>query len=582
MNSNKKQGQRLIPEYLLKYATELEENHPDPSESWGGGGGGEYTAGYGIEISDHDIISIDDEVVALKSQLNGYIKNNDSSYSATFRGKAVWVKAEGAYTSTSYSDGAIGRTIPNQPGYTYTLPNKTGTFAMTSDIITSYNDLTDKPTIPTKTSDLDNDSGFITGVAWDDVTDKPTFATVATSGDYDDLLNKPTIPTVDYPVTDVQVDGVSVVSNKVASITMPTVPTKVSDLDNDSGFITSSALSGYATETWVGQQGYLTSVSWSDVSGKPTFATVATTGDYDDLLNKPTIPTVNCNIIQITRTYSEGSWTENWPDQATTALIKANPERYAFIVKTVNEDTIEIFFSPLLTATLEDPGSSIYYRWGANVADSSNITTCTVTVNISNQWWYSEATSSYSPYSAGTGISISSGSISVDTTTVALKTDIPTVPTNVSAFTNDSGYITSSALSGYATETWVGNQGYLTSVSWTDVSNKPSFATVATSGSYTDLTDKPTIPTIPVTDVQVNGTSVLSGTVASVSVPTSASSTSTSTSSVTPTTETLVFTLSDNSTVTVNVMTGATVSTTTTTTTTLSQEVSYEYKHVKR
>ena len=99
--------------------------------------------------------------------------------------------------------------------------------------------------------------------------------------------------------------------------------------------------------------------------------------------------------------------------------------------------------------------------------------------------------------------------------TVALKSDIPTVPTKTSDLQNDSGFITSSALSGYATETWVGQQGFitssalsgyatetwvgqqgfLTSVSWNDVLNKPTFSTVATSGSYTDLTDKPTIPT---------------------------------------------------------------------------------------
>lgn len=44
------------------------------------------------------------------------------------------------------------------------------------------------------------------------------------------------------------------------------------------------------------------------------------------------------------------------------------------------------------------------------------------------------------------------------------KPTIPTVPTNVSSFNNDAGYLTShQSLSGYATETWVGNQGYLTS-----------------------------------------------------------------------------------------------------------------------
>ena len=54
---------------------------------------------------------------------------------------------------------------------------------------------------------------------------------------------------------------------------------------------------------------------------------------------------------------------------------------------------------------------------------------------------------------------------------------IPTVPTNVSDFTNDAGYITG--------------------VSWAEVTSKPTFATVATSGDYEDLSNTPTIPTVP-------------------------------------------------------------------------------------
>ena len=93
------------------------------------------------------------------------------------------------------------------------------------------------------------------------------------------------------------------------------IPTKTSQLTNDSNFITnealtdyatktwvgeqgyqtasdvSTALTGYATETWVGQQGYLTSVAWGDITDKPTLATVATSGSYNDLTDKPTIPT---------------------------------------------------------------------------------------------------------------------------------------------------------------------------------------------------------------------------------------------------------------------------------------------------
>lgn len=61
-----------------------------------------------------------------------------------------------------------------------------------------YNSLTNKPTIPTSTSQLTNDSGFLTSVpaqSWVSITGKPSFATVATSGSYNDLSDKPTIPT---------------------------------------------------------------------------------------------------------------------------------------------------------------------------------------------------------------------------------------------------------------------------------------------------------------------------------------------------------------------------------------------------
>lgn len=42
--------------------------------------------------------------------------------------------------------------------------------------------------------------------------------------------------------------------------TIDDIPTDTSDLTNNAGFITNSALSGYATQSWVSSQGYLTSV----------------------------------------------------------------------------------------------------------------------------------------------------------------------------------------------------------------------------------------------------------------------------------------------------------------------------------
>ena len=68
-------------------------------------------------------------------------------------------------------------------------------------------------------------------------------------------------------------------SDKTVNIS---VPTKTSDLTNDSG--------------------YITGVSWNDVSNKPSFATVATSGSYNDLSNKPTI-TYNAQTETLTVTY---------------------------------------------------------------------------------------------------------------------------------------------------------------------------------------------------------------------------------------------------------------------------------------
>lgn len=48
-------------------------------------------------------------------------------------------------------------------------------------------------------------------------------------------------------------------------------------------------------EIWTHGQFYATAVTWSTITGKPSFATVATSGNYNDLSNKPTIPT-NPNI----------------------------------------------------------------------------------------------------------------------------------------------------------------------------------------------------------------------------------------------------------------------------------------------
>ena len=87
--------------------------------------------------------------------------------------------------------------------------------------------------------------GVADSVEWDKVQNKPNFADVAASGDYNDLINKPTIPSVEGLASE------TYVNEKVAAIKVP-------------------SLDGYAKT--------------ADLS------TVATSGSYNDLKDKPTIP----------------------------------------------------------------------------------------------------------------------------------------------------------------------------------------------------------------------------------------------------------------------------------------------------
>ena len=92
--------------------------------------------------------------------------------------------------------------------------------------------------VPTKTSDLTNDSNFVPST---------DLATVATSGSYNDLTDTPAIPTVNNATLTIQRNGTNVQTftanqstNATANIT---VPTKTSELTNDSGFLTLESLS---------------------------------------------------------------------------------------------------------------------------------------------------------------------------------------------------------------------------------------------------------------------------------------------------------------------------------------------------
>jgi len=96
------------------------------------------------------------------------------------------------------------------------------------------------------------------------------------SGNYDDLINKPTLSNG----TVTSVTGTSPV-NVLTGTTTPVI-----SMAQASG-TTNGYLSSTDWTTFNNKSSF--TGTWSDITGKPAFATVATTGSYDDLINKPTL-----------------------------------------------------------------------------------------------------------------------------------------------------------------------------------------------------------------------------------------------------------------------------------------------------
>ena len=231
-----------------------------------------------------------------------HISYNGISYETSLSG-FIMVTCEGdlhanTQSSFSFSYSIISRIsdVNSVNGYTGTVVLKSDDIADTnqtnkwvttsekntwnakSDFSGSYNDLTDKPTIPA--AQVQSDWNQTNSSAVDYIKNKPNFAAVATSGSYNDLSNKPAIPTATSDLTNDSgfitsaslptktsdltndsgyitksvnnLDNYTLSSSFGANaFTSTNIPTKTSDITNDSGYITSAALSGYATETYV-------------------------------------------------------------------------------------------------------------------------------------------------------------------------------------------------------------------------------------------------------------------------------------------------------------------------------------------
>lgn len=413
-------------------------------------------------------------------------------------------------------------------------------------------------------SELTNNAGFITSTALEPYVLASTLATVATSGSYADLSNKPSIPT------------------------------KTSDLTNDSGFITTSALSGYATTTYVDtglsiKQDTLTTTQLAAVNSGATSTNIAqiaantqnitdeTTnrqnadnnlqsqidaitaasdvtdivGTYAELQAYDTTSLPNNSIIKVLQDESRnnettyyrwvitggvGAWSligEEGPyytkSEADTAFVPqtrtVNNKVLSADITLTASDVGALPSSTTIgngTLTIQKNGTDVQTFTANQTGNATaNITVPTDTGDLTNGAGFITS-SALSPYA-----------LSADLATVATSgsyadlSNKPTIPTATSDLTNDSGFITSSALTPYAlsadlaTVATSGDYDDLTNKptipaaqvnsDWDAVSgvaqilNKPTLATVATSGDYDDLSNKPTNMVTTNTDQDITG-----------------------------------------------------------------------------
>ena len=332
----------------------------------------------------------------------------------------------------------------------------------------SYNDLLDKPTIPTKTSELTNDSGFLTEhqplktINNESIVGTGNIEIEGFSGDYNDLLNKPVIPT------------------------------KTSELTNDSGFLTEQTLKtingesivgegnieiggGSGRNVWYGNQAQFDALSESELDENTDYY-ISGLIAWDDVAH-PYIPTKTSELENdiLFQTFNQVK-----------SEIASSLKIYDKRVQYVSEEEYN---------AMEQAGSlhdgTTYFIEGEYVIP-------TKTSELTND---SGFLTEHQPLKTINNESIvGTGNITIEGFSGDYNdlTNKPTIPTKTSELTNDSGFLTEhQPLKTVNGESLVGTgnieiSGF--SGSYNDLTDKPNFSTVATTGSYNDLTDKPTIP----------------------------------------------------------------------------------------
>lgn len=239
-----------------------------------GGGGSSYTAGTGIDIT-NDIISIDTSVVAQLSDIpdvSNFVTN--SSLATTLASYVQSSSLATVATTGNYTD-LNGR--PNLNAYVTldTTQTISGTKTFNNNIKLNG----------AKYLQYTNGNQTVNLIGTNSSTVGSDYIWVGNGFDYLMLHGKGTRPQY--------ISGAGTAKDIALYSDIPTVPTNISSFINDSGYITNSALSGYATQTWVGQQGYITGITSSDVTTALGYTPYSSSNPDGYTSNVGTVTSVN-------------------------------------------------------------------------------------------------------------------------------------------------------------------------------------------------------------------------------------------------------------------------------------------------
>ena len=345
-------------------------------------------------------------------------------------------------------------------GATAVQPSSLATVATSG----SYNDLSDKPSIPA--AQVNSDWNSSSGVT--QILNKPTLATVATTGDYDDLVNKPSIPaavTVDqtYSSSSTNAQSGTAVAEAVAAISVDEVPAVTS---SDDGKILKATYSGgTGSYDWESPPTEKNLVAGSNVS-------ITASGDN-----------VTIAATDTTYTFSTGL-----TDNSGTITV-TNP-----LPSSTSSDEDKVL-------TVDSTGAPV---WAASQGGGNEVPS--VTSNDDGKILkasYSGGTGSYSwqadakkPVVAGTGISITNNTNDV---TIAATTPVPAVTSS------DDGKVLKATYSGgtgsYAWEAASGGTTYTAGNMVSIDANNNNAIGVTTTAGITDIQQVAALPANPVSTV---------------------------------------------------------------------------------